>query len=319
MSFDQMFEVLDTLVLEENENVINVRPRFTPDPKGGFLVSDAAEYRVRHYSETGSLSWQFGRAGPGPEEFGLLRTALRGLDGNIIAVDLSRKLLFWNEESAEVVRVFPNVTDSSVEEIDLLPDGRLLISARYARGSAGLVQVFDPTNERVDVRFLSPYVPEFMQRGAAAAGWAASDVRADTVVSIYSWSDTLYLHGLDGRAFEKIPFPPTHFVKPEAGPDPSQRMSEWMPLYSRVQTVEWLPDGRFLVQYGGGTAGSANADPLPRYHLLLMDRHGRGIGDIVDGPQFRMRTPNGELYFADPSSFEANRLLKVHFNQEALR
>jgi hypothetical protein len=135
-SFEEVFTGHRSIVLEENEDVIKVSPTFTPHPGGGFLVADSREHRIRRYSETGDLLWQFGRSGPGPEEFGgLLRNALQIPDGRIMIAELSRKVMLLDEEAPEVSAVFPIFTEGMIEELDLLPDGRVLAGCGSTHGS----------------------------------------------------------------------------------------------------------------------------------------------------------------------------------------
>lgn len=311
--FEEAFQVKRSIVLEENDEVINVTPSLTADPDGGFLIADMREHRVRRYSESGQLVWQFGRAGPGPEEFGAVQAALRIPDGRIMIAELSRKVVLLDEETQAVSEVFPTFSEGMIEELDLLPDGRVLVSGRwnYADPEQGIVSVADPQTGRIDTSFFVPKVPEFLQLGAARAGWATSDIRGDTIATMFAWADTVYLQGLDGALIEKIPVPPSSFVFATEDPEGFESPAVWMRAHSRFQDLEWLPDGRFLIQYGGATHGVTPSDPLARYHILLVDRRGRGLAEVVDGPRLRMVGDDGEIYFSDPAFLEGNRMVVV--------
>src|SRR5688500_16227613 len=66
-----------TLTLEENDHVVNVLIRATPDPRGGYLVSDEQENQLRRYDTQGRLLLSVGRRGSGPREFTGLNRAVR--------------------------------------------------------------------------------------------------------------------------------------------------------------------------------------------------------------------------------------------------
>jgi hypothetical protein len=310
-SFDDVFTVQRSIVLEENDDVINVSPSLTPHPEGGFLVADFREHRVRRYAESGDLLWQFGREGEGPGEFGAVQAALQIPDGRIMIGELSRKVTLLDEEAQEVSEVFPTFTDGRIEELDLLADGRVLVSGRwnYANPGQGILKVVDPATGRADASFFVPQVPAFLQLGAARAGWATSDIRGDTIATMFAWSDTIHLQDLDGNVLEEIPLPPSSFVHAREHPDGFESPAVWMRQHSRFQEIEWLPDGRFLIQYGGATRGVSPQDSAARYHILLIGRQGQGLAEVLDGPRFRMIGNDGGIYFSDPDDLEASRLL----------
>jgi hypothetical protein len=58
--FDELFVVVDTLIMEESPTVVTVAPRVSLDSGGGFLVADAAEHQVRVYTSRGRLAQVFG-------------------------------------------------------------------------------------------------------------------------------------------------------------------------------------------------------------------------------------------------------------------
>ncbi len=310
-SFDDVFTVQRSIVLEENEDVINVRPTLTPHPDGGFLVADMPENRVRRYAENGDLLWQFGREGEGPGEFGAVRAALQIPDGRIMIAELSRRVTLLDEEAQEVSEVLPAFTDGRIEELDLLPDGRVLVSGRwnYANPGQGILKVVDPATGRVDASFFVPRVPAFLQLGAGRAGWATSDLRGDTIATMFAWSDTIYLQDLDGNVLEEIPLPPSSFVLAREHPDGFESPAVWMRHHSRIQEIEWLEDGGFLIQYGGGTTGVTPTSADPRYHILMLDREGYGLAEVIDGPRLQMIGQGGLIYFSDPDELETTRLL----------
>ena len=62
--------------LEENDRVLNVQVHMSLDPRGGFLVADAAENQIRRYDRNGKLLAHFARKGEGPGEFSVLLRAL---------------------------------------------------------------------------------------------------------------------------------------------------------------------------------------------------------------------------------------------------
>ena len=85
--FDEVFIVVDSLVLEESKTVITVSPTVSLDPRGGFLVADSREGQVRVYSRQGELEQVFGAGTTRASSFDRPQRAKRLPNGDIVLRD----------------------------------------------------------------------------------------------------------------------------------------------------------------------------------------------------------------------------------------
>lgn len=308
--FNEVFTVEGPLVLGESEEVINVGISVTPDPEGGILVADFREHRVRSYADDGSLLWQFGRSGSGPGEFGSIQAALRLPDGRVMVAELSGKITLLGSDPMSVSSTSRPQDARMLEELDLLADGRVLVSARWLQGEpdGGLLRVLDPRTGQTDASFFVPYVPAHIERGANVSGWATSDVRGDTIATMFAWSDTIYLHSPAGRLHDRIPVR-SGFVTATVSPEEFHGPVGWLRHHSRFQDIEWMSDGRFLLQYAGGVVDVPTTGTEPRFHMVLLSRDGSGLAEVTDSPRFHAVDDEGRIYFDDPEALEAGRLM----------
>lgn len=316
-SFEEVFVPERYLELEENIDVINVDPWFTADPTGGLLAADFRESRIRRYDSEGRLQWQIGRPGLGPGEFGPVLAVARISGDTLLAAEMTGKMSLLVEDSLRVLRVLPPYPGGLIEELDLLPSGEVLVSGRWRSGAAseGLLRVLDPTTGKVMSSFFTPSVADHLRRGAAQAGWTTSDIRGDTVATMFAFSDTIYLYGTSGDLYQRIPVH-SRFVAATVSPEDFDGPVGWLRHHSQFSEIEWLPDGRFLIQYLGGTSDSPSVTPEMRYHVLLVERDGTPLVEITDNPRFYAIDGEGNIYFQDPAAMTANRLIVASLTSE---
>ncbi|MEK9502903.1 hypothetical protein [Gaopeijia maritima] len=227
-----------------------------------------------------------------------------------MTAELTGKLLVLTEDPVELAKALPVYPGGLIEELDPLPDGNVLVSGRWNRAdpTAGVLGILNPATGQVEVSFFTPSVPGHLERGATQAGWTTSDVRGDTIATMFAFSDTIYLYGTAGQLYDKIPFN-SAFVVAEVAPEDFEGPVGWMRHHSQALEIEWLEDGRFLIQYIGGTKDLPSTELETRYHTLLLARDGSALGEVVDGPRFHIVAGTGELIFQDPESIEPNRLI----------
>lgn len=292
--------------MEENDRVINVTPRVTPDPQGGFLVADAREAQVRRYAVNGDLQRVIGRKGSGPGEFRQLSSVHRLPDGRIVAAEMGGKVSVFDDDGEKLLHA-RQAPVAPLYDADVL-DGRhlLLAGRRVGTGGTALVHVYDVETGAVTRGFfgIPRHEPE-LAGGHAFAGTVDVAARGDTVATVFALSDSIYLFGRTGAELGRIAIPFERFRRlsrpmPTSGAT-VEAFRAWSETFSAISHLYWLRDGSFLVQYFDMQGVE------PRWRLLHMDRTGRRLFEGVDTP--KLLAAGGaadELVFVHPAAEAPN-------------
>lgn len=299
--------------LEENNDVINVFPNVSIDPEGGFIVTDAGEAQVRVYSSDGNLQAHMGRRGQGPGEFRSPRSGFRLPSGNILVIESRRVVEFDGADGAEV-RTF--TTDfTPVQSAAFLGDSlALVVSPIAARRLEDQLHIWNfSSNTVVHSFFVPPLSPE-LHAAASLSAWTSADIRADSIVAIFSVLDTAYVFTPDGRVSRSFAIPSLGFRRAGAPPatidsDPAAPL-EWLQTFDVFSGVRWLTDGSMVIQYQ-----TMNADGDFQYRLLHVTGDGRWLREVVDSPRLLAANPaRPEVYFVHPESPTPDRWLGITFS-----
>jgi hypothetical protein len=269
--------------LQENADVINVDPRVTIEPDGGFLVADPNEAQIRVYSPRGRLRRYFGRRGRGPGEFDRLTAAARLPSGRIVAADMDGTLTVFDSAGAHVLataetRLVP------LYNIAVLDENRIAITGRLAGVQRSrLVHVWDFSVGRiVSSFFYSPPPRPGFESAFSFTGTADLAVHGDTVATIFALADTVYLFGLNGEPRGKIPLNSRGFRKLR---DPMPRrvklrgLNRWLESFSAAARIKWSPDGAFYVGYFD------MVDREVRWRLVRLSPNGAGSFELRESPE----------------------------------
>lgn len=303
--FDDVFERVATVTLFETDSVINVTPVVRLDPEGGLLVADDSEMKIRRYSETGELVWQFGREGPGPLEFSGPTVAVRLNSDSILAMDGIRKGVVWSESSRElrsqIANDFPKVVDA-----DPLGDSVLVSTHPVPDGqgrSEPALHIVDLEDGEVVRSFFSPPVNRYTSRVLQMAGWTQSDIRSQVVATVFAFVDTVYIHDLAGVLTRKIPLPTSHFTRWDDVPEKGASVMGWLFRHTFASEVHWLSDDRLLVQF------EEFENNVPKWRLISLRLDGTGDWQILNSPRLHAVDPtSGRFYFEDPNELEPSHL-----------
>jgi hypothetical protein len=299
-----------TIALQENDAVVNVNIRATPDPLGGYLVSDEEEDQVRRYDPAGRLLTVFGRRGPGPKEFDYLYRAFRLPSGEILALDVYSRAAVFDSAGANVHRTF-RLPLARVGFAQLVSDTLLLLGGtRLDAGGRPMggerLHLWSLASNRI-LRSFFPVRPRGSAQALAAntADFLGAAVRGDTVAAAFSVIDTVYLFTLRGQPVRKLPLASSGFRR--LSPSRSlPRMDvagarEWFQSFSLISDVFWLRDGSFLVQY------EDRHGPEPRWRLVRMSAMGEPLFESRDTPELLAVDPHGNtLFFVKPGSLTPN-------------
>lgn len=292
--------------MEENDRVINVTPRVTLDPRGGFLVADAREAQVRRYGADGGLERVIGRKGSGPGEFRQLSSVHRLPDGRIVAAEMGGKVSVFDADGGKLLHA-RQAPVAPLYDADRLDARHLLLAGRrVGTGGTALVHVYDVETGAITRSFfgIPRHEPE-LAGGYALAGTADVAARGDTVAAVFALSDSIYLFGPEGAELGRVAIPFERFRRltrpmPASGAT-LDAFRAWSETFSAISHLHWLKDGSFLVQYFDIEGVE------PQWRLLHMDRTGRRLFEGVDTP--KLLAAGGaadELVFVHPAADAPN-------------
>ena len=195
----------------------------------------------------------------------------------------------------------------AVEDADLVDDSTVLYSARPSvvaeDGHASYaLHLVDPRTGKIRRSFLRPTITEENRRANMIAGWSSSLVRGDTIFSVLSLSDTVYVLNTQGQQFAKIPFPTDQFVKLHQGTRaPNGRIN--LTTVSLSTAVHRMSNGVLVVQY------QEIPNNVPRFHLVGFKMSGEKVFEVTESPRLWGIHSNDVFYFADPDTITPNVIL----------
>jgi hypothetical protein len=304
-----------TVSLEENAAVVNVLIRASPDPRGGFLVSDEQEDQVRRYTPTGRLVGTFGRRGAGPREFNALNRAFRLASGDLLAIDAFSHAAIFDSAGVGLRRTF-RVPVGPVKFALLVDDSLLLLGGRLTDGRKGdpdaRLHLWNLRTDRLGRSFFPVHGTTASQRFAAnTAGLLGASMRGDTLAAVFALSDTIYLFDLLGRRVGAVPLRVQGIRRFDPGMRPPHMdlvsAREWFGRFSLISDVYWLHDGSFLLQY------QDRVGVEPRWRLARVGRDGHPLFESTDTPYLVSVDPAGDtLWFVRPGSATPNVWTAAH-------
>jgi hypothetical protein len=307
-SFHDVFTVVDTIRLFENDTVLNVLPSVFIDGES-YVIADGREHRVRAYGADGGLIWQIGREGEGPGEFRDPRVGLRLQDGRFAVLQFNERLTVFDSLPREVLATY-RTPFQRVETAAVMSNGMVVVSALLGTDfEAPRLHAWRIGAERPDTSFFSPFAETSIRDAAIIGGFVQFAVRNDTIAAIWSLSDSVYLFSGDGRRLGSVPFRSRFFRTPDAEPPgPSaapQEHVEWLASFNYASGVWWVTPQLLAVKY---------FDLLPRegmdrrWHLLLvpLDPDESAV-EIRNVEVLAVNPLNGDFVFPDTTSLEPNR------------
>lgn len=312
-TFGELFATVDSLVLEESENVVTVQPHVSIDPRGGFLVADSRESQVRVYSRTGALERVLS---DGSERTVYLERpygASRMANGDIVVADFASGSITviptHPEEPARIIEtpIFPLV------DVKVLNERQVLLLGEDSVYARALLHVWDLPSGEIVKSFYPP--PKHLDQDVVATlGRVSTASRGNKVAAVYSLSDTLVFFDRDGNELSRVHIPIDPFIAP-TGPLPEvntfRAQQAWVSQFTFISGVFWIGEDQLLVQWE--LANGFQAD----YGLVQMDTTGRRIWGMAPAPRlFGVR--DDEFFFQDPSSDALNRWIVATQNAEIL-
>ncbi len=308
-----LFQIVDDIHLEENDDVITVTPRLSFDAAGNFLVADSREDQVRVYRPNGTLVTYFGREGGGPGEFGRPRQVHRLSSGSLVVADLSKGIMLFDSSGAVYyggisLPVLPLYTTLLLSDSLILVAGRQRAPVSQTRRH--LLQIWNLVTGEAGQQFFPTPGDTTVVAAAINFGWVDLATRADTIAAVFALTDTLYFFGSRGEPLEEMPLPFERFLRIESlliTNDPIKRQ-EWLERLHFIEGVFWLPDGVLLIQYERPRGMESE------WNLLGVTREGIRLFDLHDTPRL-LANRGSHLYFLHPDSETPDRWLIVRLHQ----
>jgi hypothetical protein len=312
MTFNEVFDTVASITLEENDTVINVDPIVGLDRGGGFLIADRGDNKIRRYGPEGSLEWQRGRAGPGPMEFRTVNGITR-VGSQLLVIDSHRKSVLWTQGAEHVVRVLSN-DFPSVDDVDPVDPSTVLFSTRPGVGTGEtnrhIAHLVEISSGRVTRSFVEPRLNDLTRPIVSMAGWAMSDILGNTVATIFALSDTVYFTDLKTDAATKIHLPAEGFRPLRQGPRDGQSRGNWLFSHTFLSTVHWLNPDQLILQYEEFERN------VSRSHLLKMRRDGQPYWELMQTPRLHAIDRRSGLYYFDhPEHLTPNVILVAREKQ----
>ncbi len=302
-AFEEVFEVVRVVTLEETEDVVTVGPMVTTDGPDGLLVVEPKESQIREYGRDGTLRAVHGRTGGGPGEFQMPISARRTVDGRIVVPDiLLGRLTFLGPDTlidAAPVAMLLDVHD--------LGEGKLLLTGigNQSADRPRFLHIWDMETGRIDRSFLPMGVSDRDRPTASAFAAASASLVRDTIWAVWSLSDTVYQYSLGGDLLTKIPIP---VVRPRAALPSFDRQVDVseagtaLDSVSQVSRVQVAGDGGLVVTIGYMRGIEYEWD------LVIMDRDGIPLAQVRGVPRL-LFVDGDEFWFGDPQRLQPNRIL----------
>ena len=207
--FSDVFEVVDTVILEENDSVLNALPRVNSDGQR-FLVTDPYAYQARIYTTRGELLWAGGKQGQGPGEFMSPHAAQMMEDGRIAVIDLTLARITYFDPNASVDPVVEMLPFFVQDMISINDERRLFVAGGppVMNGEMPALHLWNEATAAVESSFFSPPVPSHLAKASRSTSVRPTTVLADTIWIAHPLLDTLYAFGMDGSPVRSIPLPP---------------------------------------------------------------------------------------------------------------
>ena len=305
-AFNEAFDVIQELELEETDQAMTVQPMVTPGGDGTFLLAEPMEGQVNVYGNDGRLLRVVGGRGQGPGEFLFPLSARRTLDGGIVVADLQLARLTFFAASGEDPEIVMSPITTVQGALDLGEDRYLLTGVLQSEGAPSLLHIWNRGTGDIERSFLPMGVPEESLGYAITFQGAFATLEADTIWAGWALSDTLYKFSRQGDRLDEIPLP---MVRPmgtlpragESVPD-ADAGADAFDRFTQVLAMSVIDDGNLVVT----SMQSRGMDAV--WDLLIIDREGRQLLGAPNMPQL-LAVEEDLFYFDDPASVLPNRWL----------
>ena len=303
-AFQQIFTVVDRLVLEERDNVVTTTPNMFMDPHGGFLIADPRADQVRLYSRTGELEDVFGAGTGRADSLRYPYCADRLANGDIIAAPTLVGGLAIIPTAQEESTQYIGTPILRLFGVRVLDERRILLIGRNGPYPSNLLHIWDlPSNQIVKSFFSQP--KHLDSTVVHTLGFAQAWSRGDKIAAIHRLSDTLFVFDRSGTELTGVPIPVDTFMAPEGRLPNISSMAErqrWIDQFTFMDHLFWIDDDELIVQWVSGSGVHIV------YGLVQMNLTGQLVWTLTGTPRL-LGFRDAEYFFDDPNSDAPNQLI----------
>lgn len=285
--FSDVFEVVDSLVLEENDSTLVGLPLVSFDG-AHFVMADMHSHQVRVYTKRGALVSSTGSRGEGPGQFRSPVSARRTRDGGILVTDPGTwRSTYYSSDASRNPEVTPlPASIVTFDQIDLGDERTLLLGPNLTISLDSVrrtLHIWNVDSAEIDVSFFSDPFPRHLAEAAAFYATVEAEIAEDTIWAAAALSDSVYAFDMDGVRIKAIPLP----LSDQAG---STELL-WV-----INAIHLLHDGDIAVRLSWTTAPTQEAT----HYLAIVDRQGEPKALLRDTPRLYV-VADDLFYFQNPN------------------
>lgn len=314
-AFASAFEIVRSVVLEEDDRAVIVLPMVSSGGPGRLLLAEPQEGQVNVYGTDGRLQRVIGRRGEGPGEFTVPIASRRTLDGGVVVADMAlSRLTFFPAGGAGEPEVVASPLPLVLGAEDMGEGRYLLFGQLMSETQYHLLHLWNRENDQIEHSFLPMGVPEESRAYAASYTSVATALESDTIWAVWALSDTLYKFSRRGERLKVIPLslPRPMGVLPgaDAGAITDPRaIQAAADALTQVNGIFILGDGNLAIQ----SMQSRGFESV--WDLTVVDRQGAPVWKAAEMP--RLFAVEGDLlYFDDPASVLPNHWIVARWKEE---
>ena len=291
--FSDVFEIVDSLVLEEDDNTLVGLPMVSFDGEH-FVMADLHSHQVRVYTRGGALVLSRGSRGDGPGQFRTPVSARRTRDGGILVTDPGAwRLTYYGPDASQdpVVAQLP-ATVVTFDQIELADRRMLLLGPSFTTSLDSVrhtLHIWNADSAKMEASFFPDPFPEHLAEAAAFYATVEAVIAGDTIWAAAALSDSVYALDMDGARIKAIPLP----LSEQTGP---------MEFLWSITGLHLLDDGDIVVRLSW-TVGQTREST--RY-LAIVNRQGEPRALLRDTPALRV-VADDLFYFQNPNHLEPSR------------
>lgn len=305
----QFLETVDSLVLEENGEVLLSDIKAQNISGSDLLVVEKETYQIIVYSEQGALKKYFGRYGRGPGDIENPTSALKLPSGNILVTEFYGRISKF-DASGNFMTV-KKIDITRLNTLRMLPTGKvLLVGGMGTPENNYLLYLFNPESMRIEKRFFKlPFDPtEYAMQPLTLAEPSHAVVCGDKIAAIHSMLPVIYYFDFDGNLIEEINIDSDLFTKMKKLPTPSNPQNT-MKAYGDASwniNLFCVAKNNLLIQFIANLRTSEN--PLS---LMLVNENGALIKESLEVPKV-LFSKNGTdtLFIKNEKSGLVNQVIK---------
>jgi len=308
--YGQFFEITDTLILEENNEVILGSPRFQERSRNEILLVDQETHRVLVYDKEGKLLTYFGRYGRGPGDLEKPTSVVKLSTGEYLVSEFKGRI-----SKFEATGKFQTLTNTGIPRLNglkILPNGMVLLIGGVATPDDHyLLHLFDPITMEVEKEFFPlPVDPrEYGMQPLTLAESSYAVVCQDKIVASHTMLPKLFYFNLNGDNFNEVRIDTDLFSGMEKHTK-SSNPTKMMEIYgsaSWISGLYCLKNGSLLFRFSQNLKMKGN--PLV---VILIDKHGNVLNEQTEAPDIKFSIGGTDtLYTSHSNSGLLNTLQKV--------